>query len=77
MDKKGRMIQQGRFQKNTHWYRGKPRDVLGFGKSEMRMFQEVKRNQHSICSQEIPNDLSESSVGEMMGVEARPKRFEE
>lgn len=34
-------------------------------------------SQHNICSPEGPSDISESSVGEMMGVEARPEWSEE
>lgn len=51
--------------------------MQGYGKPEMRVFQEVERRQHSICSQEIPRDPNERSVGEMMGVEARSKWFKE
>lgn len=49
--------------------------MQGYGKSELRMFQEVERNQQNICSQEIPSDLGETSAGEMLGAEAGPKWF--
>lgn len=49
--------------------------MQGYGKSELRMFQEVERNQQNICSQEIPSDLGETSAGEMMGADAGPKWF--
>lgn len=64
----------GRFQKNIQRYQRKAINVQGYGKSEMRVFQKGGRSQHSTYCKVI---LSESSAGEMTGVEATPEWFEE
>lgn len=74
MDRKRRMIQQGRFQKNIQRYQRKTINVQCCGKSEMRVFQKGGRSQHSTYCKVI---LSEGSAGEMTGVEATPEWFEE